>query len=242
MISDILKKALRAFGSKMNASPEAKEVLSKAAEGAATYKDANRFSSLTGRSLSDVMADALTEAGTMTEADARALIPGMLQDGHDRVMYVADAAQKRVFKEAGVGLQPAAVEFNAERAESLAEQIRGLIPGGYNPDAAENIRLSLENFIRGVLDDAIKANAKACRDLGLRAIVTRDYDDVGLHGGKDPCQWCLARAGTWTYDEANANDVFSRHKGCGCTITYYTERDTQIQTDWASNTWTKITP
>ena len=90
---------------------------------------------------------------------------------------------------------------------------------------------------RKFYDDFQKANAQLREDLGLREMVVRQYDDVGLHNGKDTCEWCLQRAGTWDYSEARENGVFERHPACGCTIEVYTEKGTNRQTDWTTNTW-----
>lgn len=90
---------------------------------------------------------------------------------------------------------------------------------------------------RKFYDDFQKENAELRTDMGFREIVVRQYDDVGLHNGKDTCEWCVQRAGTWDYAEARDNGVFERHPGCGCTIEHYTDRGVNRQTDWQSNTW-----
>ena len=90
---------------------------------------------------------------------------------------------------------------------------------------------------RKFYDDFQKANAELRVELGLRQMVVRQYDDVGLHNGKDTCGWCLERAGTWDYADAKAAGVFQRHPGCGCTIEVYTEKGINRQTDWTRNQW-----
>ena len=55
-------------------------------------------------------------------------------------------------------------------------------------------------------------------EMGFTQTVVREYDGVGLGNGTRPCNWCIGRAGTWTYEEAKENGVFERHTGCGCTI------------------------
>lgn len=87
-------------------------------------------------------------------------------------------------------------------------------------------------------DDFLKENAAVREEMGLKQTVVRTYDDVGLHGGKDPCQWCIERAGTYdSYREAEEAGAFQRHPGCGCIIETFTEAGHHIQTDWTSNTW-----
>lgn len=93
---------------------------------------------------------------------------------------------------------------------------------------------------RKFYDDFLEKNADLRSRLGFEEIVVRKYDDKGLHGGKDPCQWCLQREGTWTIEEAHANGVFERHPGCNCSIEVITPSRTQAQTDWTHNEWTDI--
>lgn len=91
---------------------------------------------------------------------------------------------------------------------------------------------------RKFYDDFQKRNAELREGLGFKQMVVRQYDDVGLHNGKDTCEWCLQRAGTWDYSEARNNGVFERHPGCGCTIEVYSDKGVNRQTDWTSNEWT----
>jgi hypothetical protein len=75
--------------------------------------------------------------------------------------------------------------------------------------------------VLGDVDESIRQNSEAAGNMGLECKITRRYVDVGVHDGKDPCQWCLDREGTWdNYAEALADGAFQRHPGCGCIITY----------------------
>lgn len=96
------------------------------------------------------------------------------------------------------------------------------------------------SLARKYYDDFMAENADLRSRLGFKEVVIRKYDDKGLHGGKDRCQWCLAREGTWSLEEAHANGVFERHPGCGCLIEVITPAKTQVQTDWTRNAWTNI--
>ena len=242
MIADLLEKSVRKFNTKISNNKAAQAIYKKAADGIATYKDAKKFASITGKSLADVLVDALTEVGGITEEDALSLIPGLLKANHDRVLPVVNAAQRKVCEEAGVGLQPAEIYFDSQRANGLATHIRELVSNDKFEvkDFAGNIEILADNFSLSTVDNAVKYNARAHYNAGLDATVTRVYDDVGVHNRKDPCEWCLSREGTWSYADAVANGVFERHPGCGCTITYTTKKGTDVQTDWTTNTWTRI--
>lgn len=238
MSPDLLDRSLRKYNKAVEGNPKLTKVYSKIANKTATYVDAKEFASLAGLNLADVTIEALVEAGAITEEDALKLIPGLLKGNHDRVTRVTEGVQKIVNEKAGVGLQPANVRFDTDRANSLARHLAGL---GDVSEREGSIRLDVENNSLSIVDTSIKLNAMIQLAVGLEPTIYREYDGVGLHGGKDACQWCLERAGTWTYQEAVDNGVFQRHPGCGCTITYTTEKGTDVQTDWTTNTWTRIT-
>lgn len=242
MIADLLEKSIKQFNTKISKSRKAQAIYKKAAEGIVTYKDAKEFASITGKSLADVLVDALTEYRDLTEEEALELIPGLLRANHDRVLPVINAAQKKVCEDAGVGLKPADIYFDTERADGLSKHIRELISNDRYEvkDFAGNIEMATDNFSLSTVDNGVRYNARRHYNAGLDAIVTREYDDVGVHNRKDPCEWCLAREGTWSYADAIARGVFERHEGCGCTITYTTKKGTDVQTDWTTNTWTRV--
>ena len=103
-----------------------------------------------------------------------------------------------------------------------------------------NLKNGIKNIAMKASDDSLMRNAENASGVGLETKVIRHYDDVGLHGGKDVCQWCQSREGEWSYDEANSNGVFERHPGCECTIEYLTEKGIQRQMDWQHNTWEDV--
>lgn len=86
-----------------------------------------------------------------------------------------------------------------------------------------------------VSDDSMKANAQAADNMGLEVRVSREYDGVGLHGGRDACNWCIERCGeNMSLNEAYAKGAFQRHPGCGCIIEYTsaTGETTRQGRDW----------
>lgn len=69
--------------------------------------------------------------------------------------------------------------------------------------------------------DSLKHNAENASGAGLEVRVSRQYDEIGLHNGKDKCDWCLARVcDNVTLEEAYRIGVFQRHPGCECVIEY----------------------
>lgn len=95
----------------------------------------------------------------------------------------------------------------------------------------DKLRKVLEAMPMKFADDNLKKNASAAENVGLEVRVTREYDGVGLSGGRQ-CQWCLDRCGeNMTLQEAYAKGAFQRHDGCNCIIEYTSNKGVKtIQT------------
>lgn len=93
---------------------------------------------------------------------------------------------------------------------------------------------------RSNADRSMRQNAGNAEGAGLITKVIRTYDDVGLHGGKDRCEWCESREGEWTYEEALQKGVFERHPGCECEIEISTTKGDRRQSDWTHNEWEDV--
>ncbi len=98
----------------------------------------------------------------------------------------------------------------------------------------------ISNWLLKTVDDAIRKNVEISESVGMETVVIREYDGVGVHDGKTPCQWCLDRAGSWSYEDAQANGVWERHEGCGCTITYVTKKGNIQRLSALSGAWREI--
>ena len=89
-----------------------------------------------------------------------------------------------------------------------------------------------ESSARNYSDESLKSNAENASNAGLEVRVTRIYDGVGLHNGKEKCQWCIDRCGeNMTLQEAYEKGAFQRHEGCGCIVEYTSNKGVRtIQT------------
>lgn len=74
----------------------------------------------------------------------------------------------------------------------------------------------ITNFCMSIVDEAVRANADLHYQAGLSPKIVRTTD------GKC-CEWCSRLAGTYDYDKVSntGNDVFRRHRNCGCVVEYY---------------------
>ncbi|MBR4681586.1 MAG: hypothetical protein IKP03_10890 [Fibrobacter sp.] len=187
--------------------------------GSITYAEAGRRAAHMGRETGREILQFLKENGDgITEAEALMFIPPALRGNYRYSVNLAKAAQANVNKKAGIGLQALGADFDEEKAANLAKHISEV-------GAAPEVVALVEQNARHVVDATLWKNAAAHENAGLQVRVIRTYDGVGLHGGKDGCEWCLERVGEWAHvADAQAAGAFERHAGCGCEIIYQTVR------------------
>ena len=217
-----------------NATKKYDAMYRKVAFGKAKYRDLEKLADMSGNSMANIIVENLSTGAVLTEQEIIELVPYALRQNHDYLSLCIENVQRQVNKQAHVGLKPVIPAFDSDRAVGLAKEIAGMENVA---DSKKMLRQQVINNSLNIVDESVKKNARQHTMAGLKVTVIREYDGVGLHGGKDSCSWCLARAGTWDYADANENGVFERHPGCGCHISYVSEQGTQVQTDWASNTW-----
>lgn len=75
---------------------------------------------------------------------------------------------------------------------------------------------AIKNVCRSMADDFIQENAEFRADSGLKTLIIRETT------GKS-CEWCNSLAGVYEYGD-HPDDVFRRHDGCDCIITFKSEK------------------
>lgn len=134
------------------------------------------------------------------------------------------------------------INISILRGQDPAERIRQAMNMAVNsltqPELDNALTDPVITSARKFYDDFQMRNAGFRESMGFRSVIVREYDGVGLHNGRDACEWCISRAGTYDYSTAKENGVFERHPGCGCSIVHFTERGTtNVQTNWTRNEW-----
>lgn len=202
---------------------------------------AQEISARTGLTAAEVSLkhlDKMYPDGRIPEAEARKIIVDSLEHNYNNVARLAENAQKKVLKEAGVGINPVVPAFNKDRAEGIAINLAGA--EDFHLIEAEFIK-NMQNHSQNIVDESVKQNARVHQQLGLAPRVTRRYGGKGVHNGKDPCEWCLERCGEdMPYSEAYAIGAFERHPGCCCELIYKVGKRVERQSDWTVNEWTPI--
>lgn len=202
---------LRVYGKRLSSNVRLKAL----AERAVNYKDAQEFATKTADVLCNVL-KLYMDPATVSPEDAMQIFTAVTRRNYTVVADICEQVQRKIYTDAGVGLNALAPEFNTTRARKLASAITDA-----EQVTDDFVRNMVVNSARSVVDDAIRINSEASENVGLTVHIKRRYDDVGLHNGKDVCQWCLDREGEWdNYEDAYNAGAFERHPGCGCTIEY----------------------
>lgn len=220
------------FDKDVDADPQLRRVENRIRDGTATQKDVLLYSQRLGKHASEACKAVLVPEslpdGKLYYNIGERTVKRLIQENEAEIISCASKQNAAMNKAAGVGLK--AKKPKRDRAESLVSAM-------CNDDADAEVvaRLLGEPMVTvhaTVVDDFIQANAEVAYKAGLEPMIIREYDGVGIHDGKDACQWCLSRAGRWSYGEAYDNGVFERHTGCGCTTTY-------VYGDFSQDVWSK---
>ena len=200
-------------------------------EGRGTFAGLHSLAKIVGAEMADGIMKQLNIDEGVSAEEARQVIHPPLAKNHAYISEMAAAVIGAMYKRSGIGIKAISPKYNIDRENDLVEQAENAF---LTREAIEVLSLKVE-------DDSIRENAYASENLGLETLVTRTYDGVGVHDGKDVCQWCIDRCGeNMPLNEAYAKGAFERHPGCGCELLYITRRGTERQTDWTTNTWTRI--
>jgi len=205
--------------------------------GKASYEAAQKYSERSGQLAKKAISQVSNGDLTITQEILNPILEANYQD----VLNVASQAQNIIYESAKVNLKPATVSYDNTYAEDISSKLESYDDVDDALNAIENTFISAsQNYV----DEIGRRSAKFMDESGINVLVSREYDDVGVHttdkGGGDVCHWCLERCGTDVpYDEAYDMGMFERHPGCGCIITYTTKRGVVIQGkgDWETNNW-----
>lgn len=196
-----------------------------------------KYSMRAGKLSVDLLQESFSDGD---QNDIKQALEAVFQANYQAVANASQAAQKAANQAAGLGIKASVSDY-----EDIADDIANKLA------EYDDVREGLDKMANDIVlqsqkyaDESERKSASFANDSGLEVLVTREYDDVGVHttdkGGGQPCQWCLDRCGTDVpYQEAYDRGMFERHPGCGCIITYKTKRGIfrQGKGDWEHNQW-----
>ena len=198
--------------------------ISKAIEsGNATYKEANEFTKrlteLLAKSVNKYANENTLPNGHFYQNIGDAVLEPLLRQCYEEIAKRCESVQKAINDMAKINIKPQEPEYDEYRSYEVVNRANSFPV--YNEEAQKSTEKTMESTNYNYVDKSIQKNAEFQTSAGLTATVTRRYDGVGLHDGKQACQWCLSRAGSNVpYREAKQRGMFERHEGCGCTIEY----------------------
>ena len=239
-MNDIVQKATAVYLRLIENDTELIRLRKSIESGKASYEAAQKYSERSGQLAKKAISQVSNGDLTITQAILNPILEANYQD----VLNVASQAQNVIYETANVNLKPATVSYDNTYAKDISAKLENYDDVDEALDTAENLFISAsQNYV----DEIGRRSAKFMDESGINVLVSREYDDVGVHttdkGGGDVCHWCLERCGTDVpYDEAYDMGMFERHPGCGCIITYTTKRGVVIQGkgDWETNRWINL--
>lgn len=239
-MNDIVQKATAVYLRLIENDTELIRLRKSIESGKASYEAAQKYSERSGQLAKKAISQVSNGDLTVTQEILNPILEANYQD----VMNITSQAQNVIYEAANVNLKPATVSYDNTYAKDISAKLENYDDVDDALNAIENTFISAsQNYV----DEIGRRSAKFMDESGINVLVSREYDDVGVHttdkGGGDVCQWCLDRCGTDVpYDEAYDMGMFERHPGCGCIITYATKRGVVIQGkgDWETNRWINL--
>lgn len=209
-----------------------------------SYFDANDYAVRLGELLSKALNESTDGLAFLSEEVAQELLEPLLSQDHDLIGVAISQIQKNMNTANGVGLNPMIPEVNTNRIEGLVKKVAS----GDLEQTRWVLGEPIVNYSMSVVDEGIQKNAEATTKIGLKAYIIREAESSGTkavkRGNKTyryivPCRWCADLAGKYDYEDVKGkgNDVYRKHEGCRCHITYV--QGTRREDTWTHATWTE---
>lgn len=209
-----------------------------------SYFDANDYAVRLGELLSKAINDSTDGLSFLSTEVAQELLEPLLTADHDLIALAIEQIQTNMNTANGIGLAPMIPEVNTNRIDGLIKKVAS----GDLEQTRWVLGEPIINYSMSVVDEGIEANARATSKLGLKAYIIREAESTGVksvkRGNKSyryivPCRWCADLAGKYDYEDVKdrGNDVYRKHEGCRCHITYI--NGTRQEDTWTHATWTE---
>ena len=210
---ELLQKLKDNFNDRIAANGEITNLEERIQSGEVTYKDAERYATLTGQALAGAFGDVLSSDvlpdGHMYYNIGQKTVLPMMQDEYQMVSDAAAETQKALNEEAGLHLQVQRPEFNEDRAHGIIDRLDNT-PNF--DDAAWLLQDPVVNFSQSIVDETIEKNVEFHARAGLSPKIVRTAE-------QKCCAWCQNLEGT--YDYPVDQEVYRRHENCECVVDYY---------------------
>lgn len=217
----------KAFAERVEADQKLTALADHLNSGKGTYVTAEQYAYETGKVLSGIFREQITEEklpeGVFTREFVQETIEPLLKDDHKIVSTMAAVAQENINTAAGVHIQPQKADFNQNRADGFATKMEGKTM----EEAGWMLGSPVTNFSQSVVDETMIKNGEVLAKAGNAATIKRQAE-------AKCCDWCLNKAGT--YDATN-REAYQRHRDCRCEIEMHLDGSVKRQEDWKKNQW-----
>ena len=194
------------------------EVFKRLRTGAATYEDADLFAEELGKILENVIVDSV-DINIDIEDLAYNIVGNCINQNYKISSIICETVQQTLNEAADVGLAPVVPELNIAEISEIQNEILAIKTEDNLIDIAQKISTASEKTV----DDFVRTNAEFQRKAGLSPVIVRKWSGSWPSHDSKHTDWCKEIAGTYEYTHTYSIDsrVFSRHKGCRCTVAYY---------------------
>lgn len=224
----VLAALMKSYNGKLDGNKSIARFYAKLRDGTAKFSDLQNVAGISGDTMSALLGELFPD-GIPPDA-GNALLSPAIRQSCQKILDDGVRVQRIQNQTIGLQLNPVDVVIDEQRLSGLVEHV---METGITDEAKELIT----NFAMSQVDDTMQANAGFQEKSGLKVTVSREYDGVGLSGGR-ACQWCLDRVGSNVpYAEAKSRGMFERHAGCRCLIEYHSERGTEKLANWNKSGW-----
>ena len=211
----------------------------------ADYVTAGDYAVRTGELLSESIVEHVRDLPNMPRELAEEILPPVLEYDYSLTAEAVKTVQNNMNAEAGLGIGAVVAPLNVDRITGLVTAVSKY------PTMDEALWILQEpivNFTQSVVDDSLKKNAEESAKMGIRRYVVRKAESYEKKARKKepgrkrphyyvvPCEWCAKLAKRYEYKGNGQNvppDVFRRHEGCRCTLTFENGKERQNVWDHA---------
>lgn len=211
------------------------------------YNDANEYAVRVGELMYQSLDDNTKDMVQMSYDEAKDIFEPNLTDMHSVITQATQIVQRNINDSNDLGIGIITPELDTNRIAGFIEKMSSA--------PMEEVRYIMHepviNYGMAIVDQSIRDNARANTKLGLKATIVRKTEPYAVKSkvkiirGKKypysyviPCRWCASMAGTYNYEDVSntGNDVFRRHVGCRCELTYI--QGARRQDAWYKAEWT----
>ncbi len=234
-IQEEAKSAAEQYRNVISVNEKIKALKKKVRDGTADIEDATEYASLTGKSLGDILTGQIMVLfpEKITYEEARELIGPVTRENYQSVANYVKAVIRGINQADGLGIAALVSGYPENRVEGLAKALENM-----TVVSKEIMKLwqSFETLSMSTVDDSVRKNIDFRNKLGFEVSVIREFHPEetiqSKHHGKGmwECPWCKSVAGVYNYEDVKdtGNDVWRRHNGCHCVITYKSSEKTDV--------------